>query len=200
MFTKQESVSGANFKAWPFSSVFNFGCKDGRVTTATCKYGLLVVSPTDDALCKFLPLPVVAKSSILNVAEFLDLPLGTSPYTKTSPVSCENQSFFLLFWNVVTFIESHCIFLCFFLQYYEVGCYHYFVFMDSVNDFSKSKLFVKEQLSLKSKIRFGNVCLCMYYVCNFSCPSFLLWSIFSPPVDVQLKRLDPLCWVCPPLS
>ena len=32
MSTKQESVSGATFKAWPFSSVFNFVCKDGRVT------------------------------------------------------------------------------------------------------------------------------------------------------------------------
>ena len=31
MSTKQESVSGATFKAWSFSSVFNFVCKDGRV-------------------------------------------------------------------------------------------------------------------------------------------------------------------------
>ena len=35
---KQESVSDAAFKAWPFSSNFNFAFKDGRVTTATCKY------------------------------------------------------------------------------------------------------------------------------------------------------------------
>ena len=35
---KQESVSDAAFKAWPFSSNFNFACKDGRVTTAACKY------------------------------------------------------------------------------------------------------------------------------------------------------------------
>ena len=32
MSTKQESVSGAAFKAWPFSSIFNFTCKDGQVT------------------------------------------------------------------------------------------------------------------------------------------------------------------------
>ena len=32
MSTKQESVSGATFKAWPFSSIFNFAFKDGRVT------------------------------------------------------------------------------------------------------------------------------------------------------------------------
>ena len=51
-----------------------------------------------------LPLPIVAKSSILNVEEFLDLFLKTSPCMKTSPVLCENQSFFLLFANAVTFI------------------------------------------------------------------------------------------------
>ena len=69
MSAKQESVSGATFKAWPFSSIFNFACKDVRVT-ATCKYCLLVVSPSDESLRKFLPLPIVAKSSILNVEEF----------------------------------------------------------------------------------------------------------------------------------
>ena len=99
---------------------------------------------------KTLPLPVAAKSSILNVAEFLDPSLKTSPYTKTSPVSCENKSFFL-FQNVANFIESHCVFLCYFLQYDEVffisfldGYYHYLVFMDPFNGCSKSKLLVKE--------------------------------------------------------
>ena len=66
-----------------------------------------------------LPLPIVAKSSILNVAEFLDPSLKTLPCTKTSPVSCENQSFFLSR-NVANYIESHCVFLCYFLQYDEV--------------------------------------------------------------------------------
>ena len=93
MSTKQESVSRATFKAWPFSSIFNFACKDIRVTTATCKYCLLVVSPSDEALCKFLPLPTVTKSSILNVEEFLDLPLKTPPCMKTSPVLCETSLF-----------------------------------------------------------------------------------------------------------
>ena len=32
MSTKQESLSGATFKAWPFSSIFNFVCRDGQVT------------------------------------------------------------------------------------------------------------------------------------------------------------------------
>ena len=70
---------------------------------------------------------------------------------------------------MATFIERHCIFLHFFLQYGEVfrsnlleGCYHYLVFMDPVNCCSKSKLLVKEQVSLKSKIRFGYVSLVIF--------------------------------------
>ena len=35
MSTKQEIVSDATFKAWPFSSDIDFACKDGRVSTAT---------------------------------------------------------------------------------------------------------------------------------------------------------------------
>ena len=43
----QNKISDAIFKAWPFSSDFNFICKDGRITIATCKYDcLLVVNPT----------------------------------------------------------------------------------------------------------------------------------------------------------
>ena len=38
MSTKQEIVSDAAFKAWPFSSDFNFACKNSQVTAATCKY------------------------------------------------------------------------------------------------------------------------------------------------------------------
>ena len=46
MLTK-EIVSDAAFKAWPFSSDFNFACKDSQVTAATCKYNCpLVVNPT----------------------------------------------------------------------------------------------------------------------------------------------------------
>ena len=54
---------------------------------------LLIVSPSDGALSKFLPLPIVAKSSILNVAEFLGPPLKSSPCMKTSPVLCEISLF-----------------------------------------------------------------------------------------------------------
>ena len=35
---KQEIVSDAAFKAWPFSFDFNFACKNSQVTAATCKY------------------------------------------------------------------------------------------------------------------------------------------------------------------
>ena len=101
------------------------------------------------------------------------------PCTKTSPVLCENQPFFLLFRNVATFIESHCVFLCFFFYFsqydevfWSVFCYHYLVSVDPVNGCLNSKLLVKE--------------------CNF-----LLSSIFSPLVDIQLKRLKPLCWAYP---
>ena len=100
----------------------------------------------------------------------------------------------VLFRNVATFIESHCVFLCYFLLSSLLeGCYHYLVFMDPVNGYSKSKLLLKEQVSLKSKITFGYVCLFWFLY-----PSFLLLSIFSPPV--QLKRLNPLHWAYPRLS
>ena len=36
--------------------------------------------------------------------------------------------------------------------------------------------------------------------CNFCYPCFLPWSISSPPVDVQLKRVKPLCWAYPRLT
>ena len=38
MSTKQQIVSDATLKSWPFSFDFNFACKDGQVTIATCKY------------------------------------------------------------------------------------------------------------------------------------------------------------------
>ena len=48
---------------------------------------------SDEAFCNFLPLLIAAKSSILNMAEFLDLSLKTLRCIKTSWVSGENQSF-----------------------------------------------------------------------------------------------------------
>ena len=122
-FSETGSISDTSFKAWPFSSDFNFAFKDGRVTTATCKYYCpWIVSPTITNCCKKLHLKCgrVSRSA-----------LKMLPCMKTSPASCENQSFFLLFQNVATFIESHCVFLCYFLQYDEAflislsdGCYH----------------------------------------------------------------------------
>ena len=124
MSTKQESVSGATFQAWLFSFIFNFGCKDGRVTTATCKYCLLVVSPSDEALCKFLLVPIAVKNSILNVAEFLDPPLKTLPCMKTSPVSCKT-SHFSYYFKVWPHLSKVIVFLCYFLLSSLLdGCYH----------------------------------------------------------------------------
>ena len=130
----------------PPSSNFNFACKDGRVTAVTFRYCSLVVSPT-----------VNTKSSILNVAEFLDLSLKISPLTKTSPVLCENQYFILkmcILKNTSKYghlYRKTVCFLCYFIQYEEVflsrlleSCYHYLVFMDPVNGYSKSTLLVKE--------------------------------------------------------
>ena len=57
MSTKQEILCDAAFKAWLFSSDFDFSCKDGRVTAATWKYYCpLVVNPTITNCCKELHL------------------------------------------------------------------------------------------------------------------------------------------------
>ena len=62
----------------------------------------------------------VAKSSVLNEAEFWDPSMKTLPCTKTSQLSCENQLFFLLFRNVAIFIESHCVFLLLFTVWWSI--------------------------------------------------------------------------------
>ena len=79
-----------------------------------------------------LPLPIVAKSSILNV--LLDLSLKMLPCMKTSAVSCENQSFSHYFKMLPPFSKVIVVFFCYFLQYAEVffislldGCYHYLI-------------------------------------------------------------------------
>ena len=99
---------------------------------------------------KALPLLIVAKSSIVNLAEFLDLSLKTLPCTKTSLTSCESQYFFLILKFCYLFQKLLC-FICSFLQYDEVflislldGCYHYPLSVDPVNGCSQSKLLVKE--------------------------------------------------------
>ena len=56
MSTKQESVSDATLKAWPFSSDFNFASKDDQVMAVTCKYCPLIISPIVTNCCKELHL------------------------------------------------------------------------------------------------------------------------------------------------
>ena len=57
MSIKQESLSDAVLKAWPFSSDFNFICKDDGVNAAICKhYCPLVVNPHINNCCKDLHL------------------------------------------------------------------------------------------------------------------------------------------------
>ena len=54
----------------------------------------------------------ILDEALVNVVEFLDPSLKTSPHTETNLVSCENQYFFL-FQNV-TVIKSHFVFLNYF--------------------------------------------------------------------------------------
>ena len=96
MSKKRETISDTTFRALTFSFDLILPVK---------MVELLQQHANATAHClQTLPLPIVAKSSILNVEEFLDLFLKTSPCMKTSPVLCENQSFFLLFANAATFI------------------------------------------------------------------------------------------------
>ena len=116
MSTNQEIISDATFKAWPFSSDFNFACKDGRVTTATCKYYCpLVVNPTITHCCKELHLKCDRVSR--SVFEKVAMHKSYSGFV-WKPV------FFLLFWNVATFIENHCVFVTF----YNIMKYFWSVF------------------------------------------------------------------------
>ena len=65
----------------------------------------------DEAFCNFLVVPIVAKSSILNVPGVSGSVFDNFGITKTSSVSSENQPFFLLFQNVVTNVKSLFYFL-----------------------------------------------------------------------------------------
>ena len=72
------------------------------------------------------------------------------------------------------------VFLYYFLPCDEVllgVCYHCLVFMDPVNGYSKSKLLVKQQVLLKSKIRFDCVSLVIFL------------SQFSILINLQLTCL-----------
>ena len=121
---KQEIVFDGTFKAWTFSSNFNFICKDGRVTVAICKhYCPLVVNPTITNWCKDLHLEYgrVRRSVFEKVAMH------------------KNKSFFLLF-EMLPPLSKVIVFLCYFLQYDEIFlirllecCYHYLICLDPVN-------------------------------------------------------------------
>ena len=89
MSTKQESVSDATFRHGHFQPILILPVMMVKL--------LQQHANTTVHWLQALLLPIVAKSSILNVAEFLDPSLKTLPCTKTSPVSCDNQCFFLLF-------------------------------------------------------------------------------------------------------
>ena len=135
-----------------------------------------------------LPLPILANSSILNVA-------GICLWKRRH---ARKPVFFSYYFEILPPLLTVIVFFCYFLQYDDVflidlldGCYHYLVLRDPVNDYSNSELLVKEYVSLKSKIRFGYACLTI-----FCYRSFLLWSIFSPRAAIQLKRRNPLCYVC----
>ena len=71
-----------------------------------------------------------------------------------------------------TSLSKDIVFLGYLLQYDEVllvldGLYNYVVSIHTVHGYSKSKLLVKEIVSLKSKIRFGNVCFWSFLFSQF---------------------------------
>ena len=140
MSTKQEILSDATFKAWLFSSDFDFSCKDGQVTAATWKY-----------YC-----PLVANPTITNCCKELHLKCGRVSYICFWKCHhawklvrfCVKTSLFLLFQNIalseVTVFYSDTFYDDMFLISLLHGCYHYLVFMDPVNVCSKSKFLLNE--------------------------------------------------------
>ena len=138
MSIKQEIVSDATFKAWPFSSDFSFVYKDGWVSAATCKYYCpMVVKRTITSCCKEFHLKYsrVPRSVFENVAMVL----------------CEKPVFFLIISKCChLYRKSLCFSLLLFTVWSSISdqlldvCYHYLVFMDPVNGCSKPKLLVKE--------------------------------------------------------
>ena len=114
-----------------------------------------------------MPIPIVAKSSILDVGESLGPSVKTMPCTKPSPDSCGNQFFSIIskcchfYWN------SLCFSLLLFKVWWSIFGEPFRRFLLLLNYSQKSK---------------------------FHYRSLLLWSISSPLVNIQLKRLNPLCW------
>ena len=121
-------------------------------------------------------LTIVGKSSILNVAEFLDLPFKTSSWTDTSPISCKNQSFSYYFemWNFeplskvsITFYHMmKYLLFCSLLDF----CYHYVV-----SYYGSSKwLFKVRSIYKVVLIKKVKSVSAVYVYFNFCYPSFLL--------------------------
>ena len=150
MNTKQEIVSDADFKAWSFSSDFNFACKDGRITKATCKYYcLLVVNSAITNCCKEFHLKCVRvpRSVFENVTIHEDLSGFVS-----KPV------FFLVISKCChLYRKSLCFSLLPFTVWWSIfislldGCYHYLVFMDPLNGCSKSKLLTYMSMNVRAE-------------------------------------------------
>ena len=141
MSRKQEIVSDAAFKTWPFSSDFNFACKNGWVTTTTWKYYCtLVVNTAITSCCKELHL----KCSKVPVFENITM-------HKNYSCSVWKPVFSILYCEMFSPLLKIIVFLCYFLQFDVVslislldGCYHCWIFMDPVKGCSKSVLLVNE--------------------------------------------------------
>ena len=106
-----------HLQAWLFSSDLILPVKMVELTAATCKYCCpLIVSPTITNCCKGLHLKCgrVPRSV-----------LKTSPYTKTSPVSYENQYFFLTITKCCHLYRKS---LCFSVTFYSMMKYFWSAF------------------------------------------------------------------------
>ena len=108
MSTKQEILSDATFKAWLFSSDFDFSCKDGQVTAATWKY-----------YC-----PLAANPTITNCCKEIHLKCGRVSYICFWKCHhawklvrfCVKTSLFLI--SKYCFIGSYCVLLWYFLWWH----------------------------------------------------------------------------------
>ena len=125
----------------------------------------------------------VPKSSILNEAKFLDPSLKTSPCTKTSRVSCENQSRSLLFRNVATFIESHCVFLLLFTVWWSIFDQPFRRLLPLSCFYGSSQWLLKVKITCKRVNFIKKWNQIRQFMSLISYRSFLLWSIRVLPIN-----------------
>ena len=112
MSRKQEIVSDAAFKTWPFSSDFNFACKNGWVTTTTWKYYCtLVVNTAITSCCKELHL----KCSKVPRSVFENITMH-----KNYSCSVWKPVFSILYCEMFSPLLKIIVFLCYFVQFDEV--------------------------------------------------------------------------------